>query len=78
MTELPDNSSKSRWQSRGFVGPLVAAVCTIAVTSGVPDLPAHLGFENQEVLVDLILKGGAVIGALLGAYGRLKAKHTLK
>ena len=69
---------KSKWQSRGFVGPLIAAVCTIAVTAGVPDLPAQLGLANQEALVDIVLKAGAVVGALVGAYGRLKAKHTLK
>ena len=73
-----DVPEKSRWLSRGFVGSVVAAVCGVAVVAGVPDLPQYLGFESQAVLVDWVLKLSGLAGAVTGAYGRLKAKHTLK
>lgn len=68
---------KSKWESKGFVGGLVAAVATLAALVGVPDLAVATGFPDIEAITELFLKGAAIVGALVGAYGRLKAKHTL-
>ena len=68
---------KSKWESKGFVGGLVAAVATLAALVGVPDLAVATGFPDIEAITDLILKLAAAGGAIVGAYGRLTAKHTL-
>jgi hypothetical protein len=68
---------KSKWESKGFVGGVVAAAATLATVVGVPDLAVAVGFESLEAITDFILKGAAIGGAVLAAYGRLTAKHTL-
>lgn len=69
---------KSKWLSRGWWGSIVAAACATAVLYGVPDLATMLGFESQGELVDWLVKGAGLFGAVMGAIGRLRATTMLK
>lgn len=69
--------TKSWWQSRGVVGPLVAI---LAVGGGW--LGVDVDASTQGYLVDQTVAAltalGVLVGAIVGIYGRLKAVRAIR
>ena len=76
MSMFPDNTgadTKSWWQSRTIIGAAITVGSTIAGLAGY-GIPTEL----QGQAVDLVTAGGALVGAALSFWGRLKATRTIR
>ena len=70
------NEKKAWWESKTIWGSVITV---IAVVSGV--FGVHIDEQTKAILVDnmtaLVSAGGAIIGAILGIYGRVKAEKKI-
>lgn len=66
------NDSKPWYQSRGVVGPLVAAVLAVLQGFGV-----SFGEGAAEQITNTIMQVGIAAGALVGVWGRVKADRQI-
>lgn len=66
------NEVKPWYQSRGVVGPLVAAVLAVLQGFGV-----SLGEGSVEAVTDAVVQAGIAAGALVGIWGRIKANTRI-
>ncbi len=75
MSMIPDTGSdtKSWWKSRTVIGVAITVGSTVAGLAGY-GIPADL----QGQAVDLVMSGGALVGAAVSFWGRLKATRTIR
>ncbi len=71
------NGTKPWWESKTIWGSIITVV---AVASGLFGI--QIDAQTQGLLVDnitaLVSAGGAIVGALLGIYGRVKADKKVR
>ncbi len=71
------NGTKPWWESKTIWGSIITVV---AVTTGLFGI--QIDPQTQAVLVDnvtaLMSAGGAIMGAILGIYGRVKADKKVR
>lgn len=73
------DETKPIWKSKSIVGSVIVMLGMILNMTGVVERP--LGPDEQSTLIDMIAnfidEGMVVLGAIMGAYGRMVAKTTL-
>ena len=69
--------TKSWWASKTIWGAVITVVCVVLSIFGVEITDAEQS-AIRDNLTELVTLGGAVVGAVLSIYGRVKASKSIK